>query len=62
MVRKKACKSCKIFVEGTQCPLCGSKDLTTSWKGRIIIEDPVRSEIAQKLSIKIKGEYSIRTK
>lgn len=62
MVKKKACKSCKIFVKGTQCPLCKSTDLTTSWKGRIIIMDVNKSEIAKKLGINVKGEYAIKTR
>lgn len=62
MAKKKACKSCKIFVKGNECPLCKSTDLTSSWKGRIVIFDPNKSEIAQKLGIKVKGEYTIKTK
>ncbi len=62
MVKKKACKSCKIFVKGSQCPLCKSSDLTTSWKGRIIIMDSEKSEIAKKLNLKVKGEYAIKTR
>ncbi len=62
MVKKKACKSCKIFVKGNECPLCKSSDVTTSWKGRIIVMDSNKSEIAQKLNIKVKGEYAIKTR
>lgn len=62
MVKKKACKKCRIFVKGTQCPICGSADLTTSWKGRITVFDTEKSEIAKKLGIKLKGEYAIKTK
>ena len=39
MVKRKACKNCKIFASGNECPLCHGKDLTTGWKGRIIIEN-----------------------
>lgn len=62
MAKKKACKNCKIFAKGNKCPLCGSADLTTSWKGRIVVVDPEKSEIAKKLGIKAKGEYAIRTR
>ena len=62
MVKKKACKNCKIFVKGSQCSLCGSADLTTSWKGRIIVEDLEKSEIGKKFGIKVKGEYAIKTR
>lgn len=62
MVKKKACKNCKIFVKGNECPLCKSSDLTTSWKGRVIIFNAEKSEIGQKMGAKIKGEYAIKTK
>lgn len=62
MVKKKACKKCKIFVKGSECPICKTTDLTTNWKGRIVIFDTNKSEIAQKLNIKIKGDYAIKTK
>ncbi len=62
MVKKKACKNCKIFVKGSECLLCKSSDLTTSWKGRVIIVDPNKSEIAKKMGITVKGEYAIKTR
>ena len=62
MAKKKACKKCKIFVKGSQCPKCKSSDLTTSWKGRIIVFDMEKSEIAKKLGVKENGEYAIKTK
>ncbi len=62
MVKKKVCKSCKIFVKGSECPLCKSTELTTSWKGRVIIVDPNKSEVAKKMGITVKGEYAIKTR
>ena len=62
MVKRKACKKCKIFVKGANCQLCNSGDLTTSWKGRILVVDLEKSEIAKKLNIKVKGEYAIKTR
>jgi RNA polymerase subunit RPABC4/transcription elongation factor Spt4 len=40
------------------CPYCVSTDLTTSWKGSVIILDP-ESEIAKLLDIKEKGRYAL---
>ncbi|MFH1455679.1 MAG: transcription elongation factor subunit Spt4 [archaeon] len=57
---KKACKKCKIFVEGPECPICKSNQFSENWKGRINIIDAEKSEIAQKMGIKSKGEYSIK--
>jgi len=57
---KKVCKKCKLFVSGSECPLCHGKEFTENWKGKIIILDAERSEIAKKLGIKSKGEYAIK--
>lgn len=59
MVKKKACKKCKLFVEGDTCPSCGSASFTNTWQGRLYVTD-INSEIAQKLGIKVKGEYAIK--
>ena len=46
----KACKKCKYVVEnGDVCPICGGTDLTTNWKGFVVIFDATNSEIAQKM-------------
>ena len=59
MAKKKACKRCRTFVKGNECPTCKTSDLTTSWKGRVIIFN-TESEIAKKMGIKEKGEYAIK--
>lgn len=61
MAKKKACRRCKLFVEGDTCPSCSSNNFTTSWQGRLYITD-VNSEIAQKLGVKVKGEYAIKVR
>lgn len=61
-VKKKACRSCKIFVTGNECPLCKGKEFTTNWEGRIIITDANKSDIAKQLDIKVKGEYAIKVR
>lgn len=59
----KACKLCKkIYDSGEKCPSCGAKESTDSFKGKIIVLDPEKSEIAQKLKIKGKGNYAIKTR
>ncbi len=57
----KACKNCKYIVEsGDVCPICKGTDLTTNWKGFVIIVDPSNSEIAKKMGITIPGKYALR--
>ena len=62
MAKPRACKACKIIFEGDRCPKCEGKDFTEGWKGRVLILNPEQSEIAQKLKIKDKGAYAIKTK
>ena len=57
---KKVCKTCRMFVEGNECPVCKSSNFTDSWKGRINITDAENSALAKKIGIKMKGEYAIK--
>ncbi len=62
MSKKKACKNCKLFFEGDKCPGCGFADPTTTWQGRLYIHDAQRSQIAEKIGVKAKGEYAIKVR
>ncbi|OGY53386.1 MAG: DNA-directed RNA polymerase subunit E'' [Candidatus Buchananbacteria bacterium RIFCSPLOWO2_01_FULL_40_23b] len=62
MAKKKVCKRCKLFVETESCPQCGISSFSNSWQGRILITDAENSMIAQKIGIKLKGEYAIKVK
>jgi len=61
-MKQKACKICNRIYEGNKCPECNTKESTESFKGRIIVINPEKSEIAQKLNIKSKGNFAIKTK
>lgn len=63
MPKSKACKICNIIYEvGNKCPVCDSKEFSDNFKGRIIILNPEKSEIATKLKMKKKGEFAIKTR
>lgn len=63
MPKQKACKICStIFETGEKCPKCESKEFTESFKGRIVVLDPEKSEIAQKLNLKEKGNFAIKNR
>ena len=62
MTKQRACKICNTIHEGEKCPKCGSKESTEGFKGRIIVLNPEKSEIAQKLKLKDKGEFAIKTR
>jgi DNA-directed RNA polymerase subunit E" len=61
-MKLRACKKCNTLYERDKCPKCGANDFTESWKGKVIILDPEKSEIAQKMKIKEKGAYAIKTR
>ncbi len=62
MAKQKACKICKTIHETEKCTKCDSKENTEGFKGRIVVLDPEKSEIAKKLDIKDKGNFAIRTR
>ena len=62
-MKSKACKICKkIYEEGDKCPKCGAKESTDSFKGRIVVVNPEKSEIAKKLKINSKGNFAIKVR
>ncbi len=62
MPKPRACKICNRIHEDDKCPGCGSGDFIESFKGRTVILDPEKSEIAQKLKLKEKGNFAIKTR
>lgn len=62
MVKQKACKICNTIHDTEKCPKCDSKESIESFKGRIIVVDPEKSEIAQKLNLKDKGNFAIKAR
>jgi len=57
---KQACRICKRLTMKEACPYHPDAKLATTWKGRIIILDPEKSELAKKLGITEAGEYAMR--
>ncbi len=62
MTKRKACRRCKVFVEGELCPLCKTSSFTTSWQGRLYITDMENSLIAKQVGVPQKGEYAIKVR
>ena len=60
MTKPKACKICKTIHEEEKCPKCDAKESTENFKGRIIVLNPEKSEIAPKLKLKEKGNFAIK--
>lgn len=54
----QVCRNCKRFTYEKFCPFCRSSNLSTSWKGVVVIND-VNSDIAKVLDIKEPGKYAL---
>ncbi len=58
---KKVCRKCRIFVEKSDCPICKGQDFTESWKGKLVVINPEKSQVAKQLEITVKGDYALKT-
>lgn len=56
--RLQVCRNCRRFTTEKICPSCQSTNLSTSWKGLVVITD-TESEIAKLLNITEKGRYAL---
>ncbi|MFH1400243.1 MAG: transcription elongation factor subunit Spt4 [Nanoarchaeota archaeon] len=61
-MKKKACRKCKIFVDGDICPICKKDSFTTNWQGRIYFVSTAKSFIAKEMDVEYKGEYAIKVR
>lgn len=58
---EKACRQCRKIVDNEdKCPICGSSQFTTFWRGFVMIIDPEKSEIAKKMGIPNNGKHALR--
>ncbi|MEM5790939.1 MAG: transcription elongation factor subunit Spt4 [Candidatus Aenigmatarchaeota archaeon] len=58
MKRLQVCRNCKRFTTEKSCPRCKSTNLSTSWKGLVIILNK-DSEIAKALEMEEEGSYAL---
>ncbi len=60
---EKACRNCRLIVEGAVCPLCNTADfLTKTWEGHIFIINPQESQVAEAIGAKTPGKYALKIK
>ena len=57
----KACRNCRALTTADVCPICGSKDLSTTFAGLAIILNP-ESEIAKEMKVEASGEFALRVR
>ena len=56
---ENACRICRRLIEGNECPVCKSKDVTKSWKGVLVVFD-TNCEMAKTAGIEIPGKYALQ--
>jgi len=61
-MKKQACRSCKIFVDGEVCPQCKGTNVSPNWQGRITFVDTNKSFVAHKMGVTEKGEYALKVR
>ena len=61
-MKRKVCKTDKIFVEGDICPICKKDSFSNTWQGRIFFLDTKRSFVAHEMGVTHKGEYAIKVR
>jgi DNA-directed RNA polymerase subunit E" len=60
-MRGRACRDCYyIITKGSVCPVCKGTSFSTRWNGLLVIMDPEKSAVADKLNITKKGKYALR--
>lgn len=59
---RKVCKKCRIFVEGSACPICKGSNFTDTWNGRMYVTNFEKSKIAKIAGITANGEYAIKAR
>jgi DNA-directed RNA polymerase subunit E" len=54
-----ACKNCHVLTSENICPNC-AVPTSKRWRGYVIIRDPSKSQIAEKMNIKKPGKYALK--
>lgn len=54
----QVCRNCKRFTNESVCPACKSSNMSSSWKGVVVIID-TNSEVAKALNITEPGKYAL---
>ena len=56
----KACRTCKCITNVNVCPVCKGSELSEDFLGFIIILNPSKSQLAEKMKIKEAGQYALK--
>jgi DNA-directed RNA polymerase subunit E" len=49
-------------VDGENCVVCGTTNLSDDWAGYLVIIDPEHSDVAKKMNIRLQGRYALKVR
>src|SRR5208283_4394205 len=58
----KVCRDCHRVVDGENCVICGTTNLSDDWSGYLVIIDPENSDVAKRMNIKLPGRYALKVR
>jgi RNA polymerase subunit RPABC4/transcription elongation factor Spt4 len=56
--KAQVCRNCRRFTTEAVCHVCKSSNLSTSWKGLVVIND-ANCELARALNVAESGRYAL---
>jgi DNA-directed RNA polymerase subunit E" len=56
--KMQVCRNCKRFTNESVCPVCKSTNMSSSWKGIVVVVD-TSSDVAKALNIVEPGKYAL---
>ncbi len=61
---ENVCKECHRLIKDKDqvCRACNSTSLTSDWSGYVVIIDPMKSQIAKRLGVKLAGAYALKVR
>ncbi len=62
MSNEQACRACHTITTESECPACHSDDLSGDFLGYVIVREPEKSIIAEKMTIDTAGKYALKVR
>ena len=59
-MKKKVCRTCKLFVTEDVCPICKRDAFTNTFQGKIVFVDAQKSFIGRQMGVNDNGEFAIK--
>jgi DNA-directed RNA polymerase subunit E" len=56
----RACRNCKTISNVTPCPVCKSIEQSDDYSGLLVVLNPAKSMLAEKLEAKEVGNYALK--